>query len=211
VIRIALLTVGMVGCGLIGGADALHVGDCVTAECLDGGTPVTDDGSQSDSTSGERDDGSSADAATADVDLDVYRAPRDAPADVPPSSCGAQFWCAATQTCVSACQGCASGILECAATSNCLAACSACPSAPADCYQCVSGPVGKCTPLAGCTSGQFNGCKCASQSAAVCPGPTQTCVLDVTDYECHPCGSAKSNGKPCQGGGNCDAVTGTCH
>lgn len=208
----ALLAVAMAGCGVISGADALRVGDCVSAECLDGGAALTDDGNPSDSTSGGRDASTSKDAATADVDLDGYRAPHDAPTDVPPSSCGAKFWCAATQTCVAACQGCASGILECAATANCLAACTACPSSPADCYQCpAAGTVGKCTALGACTgSGQFNGCKCPAMSPAVCPGPTQTCVLDVPDYECHPCGSAKSEAKPCQGGGTCDAVTGIC-
>jgi hypothetical protein len=94
--------------------------------------------------------------------------------------------------------------------------CGSCGNSTVECVFC--GPGGSHPGVCGpkgmyCTSSAPPGasvCECPGNNLASCVAPFQACVMiGATDY-CQTCGEMGSDGRPCKGGGTCNAATGTC-
>lgn len=94
--------------------------------------------------------------------------------------------------------------------------CASCPSAPQPCVYCstttTKDMTGVCTPLhANCITAlppNFQDCPCTNGQVSSCVEPYQICNQTNS---CHTCSDATGNdGRPCKGGGACNASTGTC-
>ena len=98
---------------------------------------------------------------------------------------------------------------------NVVTDCAQCPSAPQPCVYCSTTSkdvTGACTALhANCIGAippGFQDCPCANGQASACLEPYQICNQTSS---CHTCSDATGNdGRPCMGGGTCNASTGTC-
>lgn len=115
------------------------------------------------------------------------------------------------------CRACAGAKLLCGRTRACAGNCTLCPTSPIECFACdssQSNPVGSCEPFdAGtfCLDGDYGSgehCDCSNTNVANCVAPQHVCLpAGGTDW-CVTCGEngSATNGKPCKGGGTCNAA-----
>ncbi len=153
---------------------------------------------------------------------------------VPEAGCTGVL-CSGACTTASDCRTCNGAPLLCASTGQCVASCQGCKDTsdaamPIECFACDSNhqdPIGTCQyddPNLYCLSGDYTGqyqggsgyqCTCADAGAASCPGATQVCVPlgNVGATFCLTCGEAtlaSMQGRPCKGGGACQANAAVC-
>lgn len=112
---------------------------------------------------------------------------------------------------------CPAGELYCRATETCLKTCVSCPAAPIECVRCDAtqkNPRGTCEAFdagAFCLNASYAPgahCDCDDTLVANCLSPQHVCLAAGSTDWCVTCGEngLATNGKPCKGGGTCNAT-----